>query len=155
MKFKIILFGAILTLFFSGKTPEDTWDEIQNKTWISSGVGPMGATLVFLQDQFGKRAVLQYSGSGCCQILTFVYNAEIVDDSVKLFSVHSSESLLDVDFKYYSTLIYSRQSNLLYYKNSSCNWKIWLDKPHLYKSCCTELEIEKLVSDTLSALDFR
>ena len=149
-----IILLCITALFSSQKTGEDAWNEIKNKTWISSEVGPMGAHLVFLQDKSGKRAIIQYEGSGCCQILTFVYDVEILNDTIRLLSFNNPKDLVFSDKKYYSTLVFSRETKLLNDKDLKCVYKFQFDKPHLYKSCCTELEIEKIVSDTITVLDF-
>jgi hypothetical protein len=155
MRPTIALLSIIVALFISNRTGEDTWNEIKDKTWTSSEVGPMGGQLVFLQDKSGKRAIIQWGGSGCCQILTFVYDVELLDDTIRLFSLNNPKGLAFSGKEYYSTLVFSRQLKSLYDKELKCSYRLQFDKPHLYKSCCTELEIEKLVSDTINFLDFK
>ena len=154
MKYKFLLLIILLSAHLSGQSTNNTWKKIENKTWFSLQDGIFGAQIVFLKNKFNeKKAILQLYGSGCIVISTFIFDVDIKNDSINLKSSYPVAS--DTITFGNNTFIYSNEDDMFRTTDEKIKYYIRFHKPHVYKLCYQEVNIEELKSDTITMNDFR
>lgn len=75
---KIILLVSVYLSF------GNTWESINEKTWISNKEFPTSQYVFYETSNGLKKAIFQINGSGRCAVLSLIYDVEIVADTIRL-----------------------------------------------------------------------
>lgn len=64
----------------------NSWDTIKEKTWITKKEFPTNQYVFYETDNGLKKAIFQINGSGRCAVLSFIYDIELIGDTIKLIN---------------------------------------------------------------------
>lgn len=84
---KIILLISVYVSF------GNTWECINEKTWISNKEFPTSQYVFYETSNGLKKAIFQINGSGRCSVLSLIYDVEIVADTIRLKNELTLDSL--------------------------------------------------------------
>lgn len=84
---KIILLISVYVCF------GNTWETINEKTWISNKDFPTSQYVFYETSNGLKKAIFQINGSGRCAVLSLIYDVEIVADTIRLKNELTLDSL--------------------------------------------------------------
>ncbi len=84
---KIILLISVYVSF------GNTWETINEKTWISNRDFPTSQYVFYETSNGLKKAIFQINGSGRCAVLSLIYDVEIVADTIRLKNELTLDSL--------------------------------------------------------------
>lgn len=106
---KIILLISVYVSF------GNTWETINEKTWISNKDFPTSQYVFYETSNGLKKAIFQINGSGRCAVLSLIYDVEIVADTIRLKNELTLDSLnikKGIDGKRTLTLILKDNSTI-------------------------------------------
>lgn len=84
---KIILLISVYVSF------GNTWETINEKTWISNKDFPTSQYVFYETSNGLMKAIFQINGSGRCAILSLIYDVEIIADTIRLKNELTLDSL--------------------------------------------------------------